>query len=321
MGNLFAVRYSEGRPAWMREGSMRATLLEGFEDLEVIGESHFQHNLWRILGGRHKVEVHVRMDIYAMLLAEEGNPYDANAVWVWIDGMQVGHLQRDDARSLRPGLIALQGQHGTPIALQGVIVGGGVRQDGPGRLGVFLNYDHEDFGQPDASYTFDDAPYVDARLRRALGDEVARSKDCPYSLTWMHGLETDDMHAIRELRKALTVEIDPIGRHFTYAELEAALYRCRDVFASALDEYDQACRRHDAEMDSIRPACMAVWGKVPLAELYKQMAIRQQKAHDFAQALWWAERGLAVYGEDAARPEAVEDLRKRAAGYRAKLVT
>jgi hypothetical protein len=49
------------------------------------------------------------------------------------------------------------------------------------------------------------------------------------------------------------------------------------------------------------------------------MAIRQQKAHNYDQALWWAERGLAVYGGDCARPEAVEDLRKRAVKYRTLL--
>jgi hypothetical protein len=49
------------------------------------------------------------------------------------------------------------------------------------------------------------------------------------------------------------------------------------------------------------------------------MAIRQQKAHDYSQALWWAERGLAIYGSDCARPETVEDLRSRAAKYRDKL--
>jgi hypothetical protein len=34
---------------------------------------------------------------------------------------------------------------------------------------------------------------------------------------------------------------------------------------------------------------------------------------------WWAERGLSLYGNDCARPEAVEDLRERAANYRARL--
>jgi hypothetical protein len=49
------------------------------------------------------------------------------------------------------------------------------------------------------------------------------------------------------------------------------------------------------------------------------VCIRLAKAQEFEQALWWAERGLAVYGENAGRPDAVEDLRKRAETYRAKL--
>jgi hypothetical protein len=57
----------------------------------------------------------------------------------------------------------------------------------------------------------------------------------------------------------------------------------------------------------------------PWLETYEQMAIRQQKAKNFEQALWWAERGITLYGADCARPEAVEDLQKRAAAYRAKL--
>jgi hypothetical protein len=54
-------------------------------------------------------------------------------------------------------------------------------------------------------------------------------------------------------------------------------------------------------------------------ETYRQMAIRQQKAKNFEQALWWAERGIAVYGTDCARSEALEDLQKRAESYRTKL--
>jgi hypothetical protein len=66
----------------MREGTLAAALLEGHDDLEVVGESFRQENLWCVLGGRHRPEVCVRMDVYAMLLAENGNPYDVNAVSV-----------------------------------------------------------------------------------------------------------------------------------------------------------------------------------------------------------------------------------------------
>lgn len=303
----------------MRDGMTMELLDGGQEDLEVVGELRRQDALWRIVGGRQRVEVRVRMDIYAMLVPEVGNPYDANAVSVWIEGMQVGYLSRENAGRYRPGLLALQQEHGQPIALPGVIAGGGLRDDGPGRLGVFLNHDPEDFGIKSSAVDWADTVQADARLRAALGDELANARGCSYSLTWMHGLEDNDTRAVPALRKALAAETDPVGRHFIFAELEAALYRCRDVFASALTEYDEACRRHDAEMEQIRPACIAQWGKVPVFDLYRQMAIRQQKLHDYAQALWWAERGLAVYADDAARPEVVTDLCQRVTKYRQKL--
>jgi hypothetical protein len=314
VGNQFSASYLQDRPTWMREGTFKAALLEGCEDLEVVGESRRQDNLWRVLGGQHRPEVHVRMDVYAMILAEDGNPYDANAISVWIDGLMVGYLPRDEARKLRPGLLVLQEREGKPIALEGVIVGGGMRDDGPGRVDVFLRYNPEDFGlslPPQALY-------ADAKLRAALGDKLACSKDSPYNMVWMHGLSDDDVRAIKALREALATESNVIGRHFIYAELEAALYRCRDAFTSALDDYDKVCAQHDGEMDSIRSAFMADWGKVPVLDTYRQMAIRQQKRHDYSQALWWVERGIALYADDAARPEAVDDLRKRAASYRAE---
>jgi hypothetical protein len=135
----------------------------------------------------------------------------------------------------------------------------------------------------------------------------------------MSDLPVDELRAIKMLRQLLEQEADAIDRHYMHAHLQTLLYRSRDVFASALEEYDQACRQHDSEMDSIRVAFISKWGRVPVLELYRQMAIRQQKAKDFEHALWWAERGIAIYGADCARAEAVEDLQKRAASYRAKL--
>jgi hypothetical protein len=314
IANHFAGSASGTLPAWMVD-KMSICLMEGYEDLEVVGESFYQDNLWRLVGGQGRPEVRVRMDVYAILAAEDDNAYDVNAVGVWIQGLKVGHLSRADALRLRPGLLSLQAEHHEPIALEGVISGGGMRANGPGQLGVFLSYDPEAFGLPAPETT----PYADERLRSALGAELAASKPSPYDLMWMHHVCDDDVRGIRALREALANESNVIGRHFIYAELEAALYRCRDVFSSALDEYDDTCRRHDTEMDAIRSACLAYWGKVPVVETYKQMAIRQQKRHDYRLALWWADRGLSVYGDDAARQEAVDDLRYRAAKYRQHL--
>jgi hypothetical protein len=311
----FGAHYQQGRPDWMREGIMPAALVDGHEDLEVVGESRHQEALRRVLGDRARPGEYVRKPIYAMLLAEAGNPHDPDAVSVWIDGHRVGYLPRAEAERLRPGLLALQEAEDQPVALAGVIAGGGIRDDGPGQFGVFLRYNPEAFGlgRPYAGFA------ADARLRAALTDTLANSRASSYNLTWLHGLPADDVRTIQVLRRALETETNFIGRHFIYAELEAALYRSRDSLPSALDDYDEACRRHDSEIDSIRATFMAQWGKVPLLVLYRQMAIRQQKQHDYAKALWWAERGLAVYGNDAARPEAVHELRARASKYRAKL--
>ena len=136
---------SEQRPSWMRDG-MEVKLYEGREDLEVVGEASYQDNLWRIIRERRSPDRRVREEVYAVLAAEPDNPYDANAVAVWIEGLKVGYLSREDARRYRPGLQALEQKHGKPIALAGVIAGGGMRADGPGRLGVFLEHDPADFG-------------------------------------------------------------------------------------------------------------------------------------------------------------------------------
>lgn len=142
----FTASYGNGRPVWMRDG-IQATLLDGDDDLEVVGESHYQQNLWRLVSPhRHGDLDRVRKEIHALLVPEDGNPYDANAVSVWVQGLQVGHLSRADARDYRPGLLQLQARHGQPIMLTGVIAGGGIRDDGPGRLGVFLRHDPADFG-------------------------------------------------------------------------------------------------------------------------------------------------------------------------------
>ena len=45
---------------------------------------------------------------------------------------------------------------------------------------------------------------------------------------------------------------------------ETLLYRSRDASSSALDDDDQACKHHDAEMDDIRQIFMIRWGDIPV---------------------------------------------------------
>jgi hypothetical protein len=129
---------SAQRPLWMRDG-MRATEISGDDDLRVVGLPGHQDVLWSIVG--RGASPPVRQDIHGLLVAEHGNPFDRNAVAVWVGGHRIGRLPDDEAGRLRPGLIRLQRQHRRAVALPGHV--GGDQADG---LGVYLSYDADAFG-------------------------------------------------------------------------------------------------------------------------------------------------------------------------------
>lgn len=145
------------------------------------------------------------------------------------------------------------------------------------------------------------------------------AEDDSYDLSWFNDLPEPDRPAIAMLRELLATDPDPIDRHFQFCELETRLYKSRDHYESALAEYDHACQLHDAEMVKISAAFMEKWGKIPLLDTCRQMAVRQQKKKDWRACQWWAERGLALHGNHAAGEEAVEDLIKRRNRASAKL--
>ena len=292
-----------------------ATMLQGHDTLEVVGESHYQDDLWRLVGG-FSVD-RVRCPVAAVLVPEPDNAYDANAVKILIDACLVGHLSREDAAAYLPGLRRLMALHMSPIALKGQIVGGGQREGRLGMLGVFLDHNPADFGLRVSQIT-----HI-GELQTGLSQAVATDfEDDSYDLTWYDDLSGSRTPAdVVVLQNLLEGENDPIDRHFMFAELGKCVYKSRDVFASALEEFDAVCVQHDAEMKRIRPALYDKFDSVPVIEMYRQAAIRCQKARDWRRMRFWAERGLAVYGSDAARPEAVADLHKRLAYADAKIAT
>jgi hypothetical protein len=313
MGLLDRLRGGRTSSVPERAPVAQVSLLSGQDDLEVVGELAYQSVLWQLCGGT--VGERVRCDIVAVLVPEPANPYDPNAIGVQIDGHVVGYLPRATAQEYLPGLKQLMAVRSGYIALRGVIVGGGYYDDGPGRLGVWLEHDPADFGVHLASSSRSGPPghsSADGVMRTGFTEAwLTDAEDDSYDLSWFNDLPEADRPAIAKLRELLAADPDPIDRHFQFAELEARLYRSRDLYESAPDEYDETCARHDAEMESICAAFMAKWGKIPLLDTYRQMAIRQQKRKDWLACKWWAERGLALYGQRAAREEAVEDLIKR----------
>ena len=128
------------RPPWMVDG-LGLVLLDGRQTLEVVSEPPYQDKLWQLVRRQANLAQWVHVEISAVLVPEPDNPYDANAVGVWIDGLKVGYLSRNAAQHYQPGLVALQEKLRKRIALSGVIAGSGT-----GRLGVLLSHDPEDFG-------------------------------------------------------------------------------------------------------------------------------------------------------------------------------
>lgn len=286
-------------------------ILSGDEPLEVVGESYRQDTLWRLVGG-YTTEP-VREPIVAVLVPEPENPGDESAIIVQIDGHCVGYLSRGDAPKYLAGLHKLRAKG--EVALRGLIVGGGPRDDGSGFLGVWLEHDPRHFDIPRTGHT-----YSGGGFRTGFSEALETDyEDDSYDLSWHAELSDDHATAIEQLRRMLKAESDPIDLHYMRAELVKRLYKCRDTDPLALDAFDAACEEYHAEIVKIRAALFDKFGKVPVIETYRQAVIRCQKAKDWTRMREWAERGITVYGSDAARPEVVDDLHKRLAYALAKL--
>lgn len=301
------------------ETEVTALAFTGTEDLDVVGESHRQAELWVLAGG--VTTERVRTDIVAFLIPEPENPHDPNAIAVYINRLRVGYIPRDHAARLTPVLRQKYAENpGKYIAVYGVITGGGIRHDGLGNLGVFLKYDPTDFGlEPERPAKISEP--IAARLRTGLSDAMASDlDDDTYDLSWMRGLSNDPVKRMNQLRGELAGNSEPISRHFIMADLEQMLYTYRDDLPTALDEYDQIAEQHHTELqDSIRDALMSKWGKLPLLQTYRQAGIRHSKAGNLAGTVDWCERGIVMYGDDAFSQDWVVDLEKRSAQAQTRL--
>lgn len=104
-------------------------------DFDIVGESHYQQNIRKLVGRRGKKGKSETMD--ARLVLEDENKYDRNAVRVelrslFVDWVQVGYLSRADAMRYRAGSY--------PRHCNGLVCGGFQKEDGTWtRYGVKLD--------------------------------------------------------------------------------------------------------------------------------------------------------------------------------------
>jgi DNA-directed RNA polymerase subunit RPC12/RpoP len=106
----------------------------GDMDLEAVGES-FHLDVLVALKQRYPDGLAV-----ALLRREPANPYDRDAVEVLVDGLQVGHLSREDAADYQ-GLLQAAERSGRGVFLVAELVGGEIGPDGlHAPIGVFFEH-------------------------------------------------------------------------------------------------------------------------------------------------------------------------------------
>jgi len=297
---------------------VQLTILEGDDDLEVVGESYRQDALWACVG--YKTKDRIREDVIAYLVPDPSNNYDPNAIGVWIEGKHVGFIAKELAAEIGDDLASLMTKNtGTYIALRGVIAGGGKYEDGPGMLGVFLEFNAADFGL--GSNLKKDGVAQPFSMGTGQTDAFFTDEaDDTYNLSWMSGLSADPSKRILELKKILTSNNEPISRHFVYTSLEEIYYKYKDVLPDAATHYEEVSESHHFEISgSIKEAMILKWGKLPNLVVYKQAAIKNSKEKNFAKALEWVNRGLVVYGDVAFKEETILDLKKRKVNLEGKI--
>ena len=124
-------KFPEPRPAFKMQGPI---LLFGREDypFDVVGEGLYQAELDDIVGGKSE-EGH-RHECVAIIVLDNGNPYNEHAVAVSIKSRIIGHFPRQSAEQYREWLREW-GLTDAVVSCRSLVVGG--RDDGQGETGNY----------------------------------------------------------------------------------------------------------------------------------------------------------------------------------------
>ena len=110
--------------------------------IDVVGESYYQPALESICGGREAWPEDKIVE--AILIHEDNNPHDNQAISINIHGKKVGHLSRSDARKYRKEMERAS-YPGVTATCSAMIVGGWNRGGGDqGHFGVKLDLPTDD---------------------------------------------------------------------------------------------------------------------------------------------------------------------------------
>lgn len=112
--------------------------LRGEIPVKVVGESHYPESFTALCDTPEYVVGTYMTDAVATLVKEPSNPFDANAVAVYVEGLKVGYLSREDAVTYG-GLIEDIESSGFCATCNARIRGGRSNPDDVGLWGVTLD--------------------------------------------------------------------------------------------------------------------------------------------------------------------------------------
>lgn len=115
--------------------SIKLAATRGFPQA-VVGELNYQREIGRIVGG--KSEFSASYACHALLVCDDKNKHDANAVQVRIKGAVVGYLPRDEAKKYREELTQVDISMPSAV-VRAKIVGGWLDEESEGNFGVKLS--------------------------------------------------------------------------------------------------------------------------------------------------------------------------------------
>jgi hypothetical protein len=278
------------------------------EHVDVVGESFRQEALDQIgqltKGGTFNV----------WLLPEPENKFDKNAVRVMAGLHHIGYIAKEEAK--------IWSKRTLPLWFESRFLYGeawGVDEDPvwKGKRGVRVSiFFGDETKQRKAKKNDFDTGWTAA----VLGDE----EDDSYSLDKLADVSGDPIKGLKKLKELAASESDLMSLHFVLMQLEEMLYHYRADLPDALDEFDKYAEKHHQLLKSqLQSLLISKFGAMPRIPLYRQAAIRHEKAGDFDQALEWTKRGLDIYTVEVSRAIAAEkdfaDLSKRKEKLEAKV--
>jgi len=129
------ARQASALEEWHRR-LREAGLAVGWSDLDVVGESFYHQALAGIRAALHERSSGFEVRAVGLLRREPDNPYDENAIGVYVHGQKVGHLDRYDAEEYQP----LLRRRGDRMWVQVVLMGGRMTPVGEvGPIGVKID--------------------------------------------------------------------------------------------------------------------------------------------------------------------------------------